>query len=137
MVSFTSPSKSDEEQYYFLSLAEKLLAGLKIPYHVLRMCTGDLVFPSARTLDIEAWLPGQKIYKETHSCSNCTDFQARRLNIKYRDKQYKKQFVHTLNSTVFALGRTLIAIMENYQTKEGTIKIPEILQEYCGFKEIK
>lgn len=136
MVSFCLPDNSDKEQYYLLSLAEELMKGLGLPYHVLRMCTGDLVFPSARTLDLETWLPGQNIYKETHSCSNITDFQARRLNIKFRGREDKTQFVHTLNSTVFAMGRILIAIMENYQTKEGAIKIPKVLQKYCGLKEI-
>lgn len=137
MVSFCEPSKSDDEQTYLLSVAEKLVTNLEIPYRIVRMCTGDMVLPSAKTYDLESWLPGQNQYRETHSCSNCTDFQARRLNIKYCDKQNKKQFVHTLNSTVFAMGRTLIAILENYQTKEGTIKIPDALQKYCGFKEIK
>jgi seryl-tRNA synthetase len=137
MVSFCEPSKSDEEQKYMLSVVEKLMASLELPYRVVRMCTGDMVLPSARSYDIETWLPGQNQYRETHSCSNCTDFQARRLNIKYRDQENKTQFVHTLNSTVFALGRTLIALIENYQTKEGTIKIPKVLQKYAGFKEIK
>lgn len=137
MVSFSVPEKSDEEQKYLLSVIEKLMAKLELPYRVIRMCSGDMVLPSARSYDIETWLPGQNQYRETHSCSNCTDFQARRLNIKYRDQENKTHFIHTLNSTVFAMGRTLIAIMENYQTKEGTIKIPKVLQKYCGFKEIK
>ncbi|MFH1366615.1 MAG: serine--tRNA ligase [Patescibacteria group bacterium] len=137
MVSFSEPSKSGEEQLHLFSVVEKLMADLKLPYRVVKMCTGDLVLPSARTFDIETWLPGQNKYRETHSCSNCTDYQARRLRIKFKDKNNQTQFVHTLNSTVFAMGRILIAIMENYQTKEGTVKVPKILQKYCGFKEIK
>lgn len=137
MVSFCEPDNSDKEQMYFLSLVEKLVNGLKIPYQIVRMCSGDMVLPSARSYDLESWLPGQNQYRETHSCSNCTDFQARRLNIKFRGPENKTHFVHTINSTVFAMGRILIAIMENFQTEEGAIKIPKVLQKYCGFKEIK
>jgi len=102
----------------------------------LQICTGDLGFPAAAKYDIEAWLPSEKRYRETHSTSNCTDFQARRLNIRYRDKNNKLQFVHTLNGTAFAIGRTLIAIIENYQQKDGSVKVPEILQKYLSFKTI-
>ena len=137
MISFCRPDESDKEHEFLLGQAEKLVQRLKIPYRVVKMCTGDLAFPSARTYDIECWLPGQNEYRETHSISTCTDFQARRLNIKFRDKTNKSEFVHTLNGTAFALGRILIAIIENYQTKEGTILVPEILQKYTKFKEIK
>jgi seryl-tRNA synthetase len=100
------------------------------------MCTGDLGDSAAAKYDIEAWLPGQNEYRETHSTSNCTDFQARRLNIKYKTKN-GLEFVHTLNGTAFAIGRTLIAIIENYQQKDGSIKVPKVLQKYIKIKTIK
>jgi seryl-tRNA synthetase len=137
MISFCEPGNSDREHEFMLSQSEKLVQGLKIPYRVVKMCTGDLAFPSARTYDIECWMPGQDQYRETHSISTCTDFQARRLNIKFRDKTNKSEYVHTLNGTAFALGRILIAICENYQTEKGTIVVPEILQKYTHLKEIK
>ena len=110
---------------------------LGIPYRVVNICTGDIGIVAAKKYDIEAWLPSEKRYRETHSTSNCTDFQARRLNIRYRDKAGKVSFVHTLNGTGFAIGRILIMIMENYQQKDGSIKVPKVLQKYCGFKVIK
>jgi len=137
MVSFTKPEQSDKEHDYLLSLSEKLVQALKIPYRVVKMCTGDLAYPSARTYDIECWIPSENKYRETHSISSCTDYQARRLKIRYRNKEGKNNLVHTLNGTAFAIGRTLIAILENYQQKDGSVKIPETLQKYCGFKEIK
>lgn len=138
MFSFSHPEKSEEEHQLFLSIEEELMKELKIPYQVVRLCSGDLSRPSAATYDIEAWLPGQNNgkgeYRETHSSSNCTDFQARRLNVRYRDKAEKLNFVHTLNGTAFAIGRTLIAIIENYQQKDGSVLTPEALQKYLGFK---
>lgn len=135
MVSFAKPEESDKELDYLLSLEEKIMQGLEIPYQVVKMCTGDLGLPAAKKYDLEAWLPGQKRYRETHSTSNCTDFQARRLNIKYKTKDGNK-YLHTLNGTAVAIGRALIAIFENYQQKDGSIKIPKVLQKYCGFKSI-
>lgn len=137
MFSFSLPEKSKEEHLFLLKMAENLMQSLKLPYRVVQLCTGDLSRPSAATFDIETWLPGQNKYRETHSISNCTDFQARRLNIRYRAKDGKLNFVHTLNGTAFAIGRTLIAIIENYQQKDGSIKIPEVLHPYLSFKEIK
>ncbi len=137
MFSFCKPENSIKEYKFLLEIEEKLIQLLKIPYRVLQICTGDLARPSAATYDIEAWIPSQNRYRETHSTSNCTDFQARRLNIRYRDKNNKLNFVHTLNGTAFAIGRTLIAIIENFQQKDGSIKVPEVLQKYVGFKEIK
>ncbi|MBU4369974.1 serine--tRNA ligase [Patescibacteria group bacterium] len=137
MFSFCSPEKSTEEHKFILSLEEKLVQALKIPYQVVKMCTGDLGYPAASKYDIECWMPGQDKYRETHSTSNCTDFQARRLNIRFRSNQEKIEFVHTLNGTAFAIGRILIAIMENYQQKDGSIKIPKVLQKYTGLKQIK
>jgi seryl-tRNA synthetase len=137
MLSFCQPEKSRDEHEFLLSLEEKLMQLLKIPYQVVKICTGDLGRPVAAKYDIEAWIPSENRYRETHSTSNCTDFQARRLNIRFRDKIGKLNFVHTLNGTAFAIGRTLIAIIENYQQNDGSIKIPEILQKYTGFEKIK
>jgi len=137
MFSFCKPEDSIKEYKFLLGIEEKLMQFLKIPYQVVQICTGDLARPSAATYDIEAWMPSQNQYRETHSASNCTDFQARRLNIRYRDKNNKLNFVHTLNGTGFAMGRTIIAIIENYQQKDGSVKVPEVLQKYTGFKEIK
>ncbi|MFH1780555.1 MAG: serine--tRNA ligase [Candidatus Nealsonbacteria bacterium] len=137
MFSFCHPEKSKEEHQFLLKMEERLMQALELPYHVLRICSGDLGDPAAAKYDIEAWLPGQNQYRETHSTSNCTDFQARRLNVKYRDSKTKKpEFVHTLNGTAFAIGRTLIAIIENYQQKDGSILVPKALQKYVGFKKI-
>ncbi len=137
MFSFCKPENSIKEHKFFLETEEKLMQLLKIPYRVLRICTGDLARPSSASYDIESWIPSQNRYRETHSTSNCTDFQARRLNIRYRDKNNKLNFVYTLNGTAFAIGRTLIAIIENYQQKDGSIEVPEALQKYVGFKVIK
>jgi len=137
MVSFTKPEDSKKEHEFLLDTEEELMRSLGLPYRVVALCTGDLSRPSARTIDIETWLPGQNggagEYRETHSCSNTTDFQARRLNIKYRPTDgAKPELVHILNGTAFAMGRTLIAIMENYQQEDGSIAIPEALQPYMG-----
>jgi len=109
---------------------------LELPYQVIDICTGDLGVPAAKKYDIEAWMPGQNRYRETHSTSNCADFQARRLNVRYRDKQGKLNFVHTLNGTAFSM-RPIIAILENFQQKNGSVKVPQILHKYLDFKEIK
>ena len=135
MFSFVKPKDSEKEHKYLLSLQEKLMKLLGLPYRVVNLCSGDLAKPSAATYDIETWIPSENKYRETHSTSNCTDFQARRLNIRYKDK--KLEFVHTLNGTAFAIGRMLIAIIENYQQKDGSIKVPKALQKYTGFKVVK
>ena len=114
-----------------LAISEKFWQSLKIPYHVLNMCSGDIGAPNAKKYDIEGWFPGQNAYRELASCSNDTDFQSRRLSIKYKDGNESK-FVHTLNNTVCAMGRTMIAIMENYQQKDGSIEIPKVLRDYMG-----
>lgn len=131
MVMMVEEGKDDEAHEYLLSLEEKLFQLLKIPYQVVKMCTGDLGFPTARKYDIEAWMPGQNKYREVTSASTITNFQSKRLNIKYTDGQEKK-YVNVLNGTAFAIGRTLIAILENYQQKDGSIVIPEVLQKYLG-----
>ena len=135
MFSFTKPEDSEEEHEYLLSLEEKLFQALKIPYQVVKMCSGDLGAPAAKKYDLEAWMPGQGKYREVTSTSNTTDFQARRLNIKYQNKGETK-FVHTLNGTAFAIGRTIIAIIENYQQEDGSILIPEVLQKWVGKEKI-
>src|SRR3989338_519990 len=137
MVIFSKPENSRKEHELLLSIEERMMKLLKLPYQVLDICTGDLGRPAAKKYDIETWLPSEKKYRETHSSSNCTDFQARRLNIRYKDESGKMQFVHTLNGTAFAIGRILIMIMENYQQKDGSIKVPKVLQKYAGFKKIK
>ena len=137
MVIFSKPEDSKKEHQLLLKIEEKLMKVLELPYQVINICTGDLGRPAAAKYDIETWLPSEGKYRETHSTSNCTDFQARRLNIKYKDKNNKLQFVHTLNGTAFAIGRILIMILENYQQKDGSVKVPKVLQKYCGFKVIK
>ncbi|MBU0707423.1 serine--tRNA ligase [Patescibacteria group bacterium] len=136
MFSYVLPDKSEEEQELMLSLQEEFVKSLELPYRVVSVCTGDLSFPSSRTYDLECWIPSEKNYRETHSTSNCTDFQARRLKIRYRAKS-GNEFVHTLNGTAFAIGRILIALLENHQQKDGSIKIPKVLHPYCGFDVIK
>ena len=137
MFSLTLPEKSDEEHAFLLSMEEQLMQGLELPYRVVKLCTGDLGWPSARTWDIETWMPGQNTYRETHSTSTTTDYQSRDLNIKVQ-RQGGKEFVHLLNGTAFAIGRTLIAIIENYQNADGSIDIPKVLQPYMeGLKKIQ
>jgi seryl-tRNA synthetase len=135
MVSFTKPEESDKEHEYLLSLEEKLLQALELPYRVVKMCSGDLGAPAARKYDLEAWMPGQGKYREVTSTSNTTDFQSRRLNIRYQDKG-KTEYVHTLNGTAFAIGRTIIAILENYQQKDGSVVVPKVLQKWAGKEKI-
>jgi len=137
MFSFSKPEDSKKEHQFLLKMEENLMKKLKIPYRILQMCTGDLGFPAAAKYDIETWMPSESRYRETHSTSNCTDFQSRRLNIRYKKKDGSLDFVHTLNGTAFATGRTIIAIIENYQQKDGSVKMPEALQKYLKFKIIK
>lgn len=141
MFVFCKPEEAEKEHQYLLSLEEEIMKDLNIPYRVLLICSGDLGDPAAKKYDIEAWLPGQNEgqgqYRETHSTSNCTDYQARRLEIKYKNKG-NLAFVYTLNGTALAIGRAIIAIIENYQTKEGFIKIPKNLWKYTnGLKIIR
>lgn len=140
MFSFVLPEASADEHRLLLAVEEYLMKELGLPYRVLHICTADLGDPAAAKYDVEAWMPGQKDgkgeYRETHSTSNCTDYQARRLNVKYRGSLGKAEFVHTLNGTAFAIGRMLIAIMENYQTADGKIRVPEVLRPYVGEEAI-
>lgn len=135
MVSYVADGKDDDEHDFLLSIEEELFSELKIPYQVIKMCTGDLGFPAVRKYDIEAWIPTQEKYREVTSTSTTGDFQARRLNIKYRDGEEKK-YVNILNGTAFAIGRTLIAILENYQQEDGSVLIPEALRRYTEFDKI-
>jgi len=135
MFSFVNPKDSDKEHEYLLSLEEKLMQELEIPYRIIKMCSGDLGDPAARKYDIEAWFPSEKKYRETHSTSACTDYQSRRLNIKYRKKSGELDFVYTLNGTAFS-ERPILAILENYQQKDGCVLVPKVLQKYTGFKKI-
>ncbi|HIK02374.1 TPA: serine--tRNA ligase [archaeon] len=139
MFVFSEPKDSWKEHEMLLKNAEELVKGLKLPYRVVNVCTGDIGRVAAKKYDIEAWFPGQNAYRELISCSNCTDFQARRLNTRvYRSgANQKEEVLHTLNSTALALGRTLVAILENNQNKDGSITIPKVLQKYTGFKKIE
>ena len=137
LFSFAHPVKSKEEHKFLVEFEEKLWQALEIPYQVVQLATGDMSRPSASTIDIEAWMPGQNRYREVSSASNVTDYQARRLNIRYKNKEGKLEFVHMLNATGFPIGRAIIAILENYQQKDGSIKVPKVLQQYVGKKEIK
>jgi seryl-tRNA synthetase len=133
LVKFTTPEASYAELESLTEDAEEVLKRLGIPYRVVMLCTGDLGFSAAKTYDLEAWLPGQGAYKEISSCSNFEDFQARRANIRYRPKGKKgTEFVHTLNGSGLAIGRTLVAILENYQNEDGSVTIPEVLRSYMG-----
>lgn len=131
LVKFTTPEQSWEELERLLADAEAALQLLELPYRVITLCSGDLGFSSAKTYDIEVWLPGQNCYREISSCSNFLDFQARRAGIRYRPKGEKKsRLVHTLNGSGLAVGRTLLAILENYQQEDGTIRLPKVLEPY-------
>jgi seryl-tRNA synthetase len=137
LVKFALPEQSWQELERLTSDAEKILQRLGLPYRVMTLSTGDIGFGSAKTYDIEVWLPGQNAYREISSCSNFSDFQARRANIRYRGEEKKSGFVHTLNGSGLAIGRTLVAILENYQQQDGSIEIPEALRPYTGFDRIR
>jgi seryl-tRNA synthetase len=135
MFSFTTPEKSKEEHEILLKIEEEIMQLLEIPYQVIDICSGDLGDPAAKKYDIEAWMPGQNEYRETHSTSNCTDYQARRLNIRYKNED-GTSYLHMLNGTAIAIGRIMIALIENHQQKDGSIKIPEALIKYTHFEKI-
>ena len=137
---FCKPEQSWKIHEELIRNAEELVQKLGLPYRVVNVCTGDLGTVAAKKYDVEVWMPAQKAYREIISCSNCTDYQARRLNIKYREKEGEppKGFVHTLNSTALATGRTMVAILENYQQEDGSVIIPEVLRKYMsGIERIK
>ncbi len=136
LVSFTKPDQSYEELERLTGHAEAILQGLGLPYRVVTLCTGDMGFSAAKTYDIEVWLPSQNHYREISSCSNFEGFQARRANIRYKGtsgkKDTKSEFVHTLNGSGLAVGRTVVAILERYQQPDGSVTIPEVLRQYMG-----
>ncbi len=137
MVSIVKPEKSDAELERMTGCAEEVLKRLGLPYRVVTLCTGDLGFGARRTYDLEVWLPGQDSYREISSCSNCGDFQARRMKARFRPEGEKAtQFVHTLNGSGLAVGRTLVAVLENYQRADGSIVVPEALRPYMGGLEV-
>lgn len=136
MVKISTPEKSYEELEHMTNCAEKVLQLLGIPYRVILLCTGDMGFGAAKTYDVEVWLPSQRTYREISSCSDCEDFQARRMGLKYKPADGgKPRFVHTLNGSGLAIGRTLIAVIENYQNADGSVTIPEALRPYVGGME--
>jgi seryl-tRNA synthetase len=137
LVKFTTPETSYEELERLTADAEQVLRLLGLPYRTVMLCTGDIGFSSAKTYDIEVWLPSQQTYREISSCSNCESFQARRANIKFRPGGTgKAEFVHTLNGSGLAVGRTLIAILENYQQRDGSVVVPEALRPFMGGREV-
>lgn len=138
MFVYSTPEQSDELHAKLREIEEEIFTGLGIPFHVVDTCTGDLGAPAYRKWDLEAWMPGRNggEYGEVTSTSNCTDYQARRLNIKYKDDDGKNKYVHTLNGTAIAVGRAMLAILENYQNEDGSVTIPEVLVPLCGFDKI-
>lgn len=138
LVKFVKPENSFPELESLTRDAEDILQKLGLPYRVVALCTGDLGFSAAKTYDLEVWLPGQQKYREISSCSNFTDFQARRANIRFKREGKKgTEFVHTLNGSGLAIGRTLVAVLENYQQKDGSVIVPELLRPYMGVGVIK
>jgi seryl-tRNA synthetase len=133
LVKFVHPDTSAQEHEKLLQDAAAILEALKLPYRVLELCTGDLGFSAAKCYDLEVWLPSAETYREISSCSNCTDFQARRGNMRFKEIGQKgTQFIHTLNGSGLAVGRTMAAVLENYQQPDGSVRIPEVLQPYLG-----
>ncbi|RZM09755.1 MAG: serine--tRNA ligase, partial [Sphingomonas sp.] len=133
MVSIVPPAASEAEHERMTACAEAILTALRLPFRRMKLCTGDMGFTAARTYDLEVWLPGQDRYREISSCSTCTDFQARRMNARYRPEGEKgTRFVHTLNGSGLAVGRTLVAVLENYQQENGTVSVPDVLVPYIG-----
>ncbi len=136
LVSIVKPEDSEAEHERMISCAEEILKRLELPYKVIELCTGDLGFGARKTFDIEVWLPSQDCYREISSVSNCGDFQARRMNARYNHAEKDNRFVHTLNGSGLAVGRTLVAVLENYQNEDGSITIPKALVPYMGGGEV-
>lgn len=138
MFVYCTPEQSDQLHHKLREIEEEIFSGLGLPFHVVDTCSGDLGAPAYRKWDLEAWMPGRNggEYGEVTSTSNCTDYQARRLNIKYKDDDGKNKYVHTLNGTAIAVGRAMLAILENYQNEDGSVTIPEVLVPFCGFDKI-
>ncbi|MDP3715013.1 MAG: aminoacyl--tRNA ligase-related protein, partial [Burkholderiales bacterium] len=132
LVQIVQPEKSHEGLEALTGHAENILKKLDLPYRVMTLCTGDMGFSAAKTYDIEVWLPGQNAYREISSCSNFEAFQARRMHARFRSDKNKPELVHTLNGSGLAVGRTLVAVLENYQRADGGVEIPAALQSYMG-----
>ena len=132
MVQIVHPEKSYEALEEMTGHAENILKKLALPYRVMALCKGDMGFGAAKTYDLEVWLPAQNAYREISSCSNCETFQARRMQARFRSAQGKTELVHTLNGSGLAVGRTLVAILENYQESDGSVSIPSVLRPYMG-----
>ncbi len=137
MVSITDQDTSYDELERMVEIASTLLTRLELPHRIITLCTGDMGFASTKTYDLEVWLPSQNNYREISSCSNCEDFQARRMMTRYKTVSDENLYCHTLNGSGLAVGRTLIAILENFQNKDGTIDIPKVLRGYCSTHEKK
>jgi seryl-tRNA synthetase len=135
LVKFTDPAASYDELESLTRDAEEILRRLGLHYRVVILCTSDMGFASAKTYDLEVWLPSQQRFREISSCSNFEAFQARRANIRFRNVEGKRQFVHTLNGSGLAIGRTWLAILENYQERDGSVVVPEVLRPYLGGSE--
>ena len=133
MVSIVTPDRSEAEHERMTAAAEDVLTRLELPFRRMKLCSGDMGFSAARTYDLEVWLPGQDRYREISSCSTCTDFQARRMQARYRPEGEKgTRFVHTLNGSGLVVGRMMVAILENYQQEDGGVAVPTALQPYLG-----
>jgi seryl-tRNA synthetase len=132
MVQIAHPERSYEALEQMVGHAENVLQRLGLPYRVVLLCTGDMSFASAKTYDLEVWLPAQNTYREISSCSNCEAFQARRMQTRFKNAQGKTELVHTLNGSGLAVGRTLVAVLENYQQADGSVIVPEALRPYLG-----
>jgi seryl-tRNA synthetase len=138
LVKFVKPEDSYDELEKLTNDAERILQRLKLPYRVVELCTGDIGFSAAKTYDLEVFMPSYNRYVEISSCSNFEDYQARRANLRFRDKDGKVKYVHTLNGSSLAVGRTMAAILENYQQQDGSVRIPDVLVEYMnGLQTIK
>jgi seryl-tRNA synthetase len=136
MVQVTTPEHSNAALEQMVGHAEAILQKLELPYRVMQLCTGDMGFAAARTYDLEVWLPAQAAYREISSCSNCEAFQARRMQARYRNAQGKPELVHTLNGSGLAVGRALVAVLENHQQADGSIAVPVALRPYLGGAEV-
>jgi seryl-tRNA synthetase len=137
LVAFATPEQAEAEHEHLTASAEAILEALELPYRRMLLCTGDMGFSSRKTFDLEVWLPSQNTYREISSCSWFGDFQARRANIRFRPKDGKAQFLHTLNGSGLAVGRTWVAIVENGQQPDGSIKVPQALVPYLGTDTIR
>jgi len=136
MESFTTAENGLQEHLLMVAIQEYLLASLELPYRVIQKCTADIGKPNARGIDMEAWLPGQNQYRETHTADYMTDYQARRLQTRVRRENGELELIHTNDATAFALGRAMIAIIENNQQEDGTVLVPEVLRPYLGGREV-